>query len=232
MTTTVRRAVDLWRELNAGPELASFVFGVGSLIAAAPSGDGHPVLVLPGFGGGDVSTRPLRHALGRLGYAPHGWAHGVNRGLRPDTLRSLRTRLAELARVDGRRVSIIGWSLGGLYAVALARSAPRHVRGVITLGSPHAGRAVPALVPMTSVYSRADQIVPWPSSRVDGAGRAENVEVPGSHLGLGHNPAALAVIADRLSQPADDWRPFAPPRWADQWLRRPGRIRLPAVHNG
>ena len=76
---------------------------VASLIAAAPAGDGHHVLVLPGFGGGDASTRPLRHALDRLGYAPHGWGQGINQGLRRDTLHSLHRRVAELSRpaVDG-----------------------------------------------------------------------------------------------------------------------------------
>ncbi len=218
MSNASRRTLSLWRELQAGPELASFVIGVASLIAAAPAGDGHPVLVLPGLGGGDTSTRPLRHALTRLGYAAHGWNQGVNRGLRRDTFQSLHRRVAELAGGESRRVSIVGWSLGGLYATTLARGAPQRVRTVITLGSPHAGRPAPAVVPTTSIYSRADQIVPWQASRIDQTRLAENVEVPGSHLGLGHNPAALAVIADRLHQPAGRWQPFEPPSWARPWL--------------
>ena len=212
--------VNLWQELQAGPELASFMMGVSSLIAAAPAGDGHHVLVLPGFGGGDASTRPLRHALDRLGYAAHGWGQGINRGLDRDTLHSLHRSVAELVEASGRRVSLIGWSLGGLYAVALARSAPRGVRTVITLGSPHAGRPAPAVVPMTSIYSRSDQIVPWQTSLIAPTKQAENVEVPGSHLGLGHNPAAFAVIADRLHRPADQWQPFEPPTWAQRWLTK------------
>ena len=220
MSNAGRRSVNLWRELQAGPELASFMMGVSSLIAAAPDGDGHHVLVLPGFGGGDTSTRPLRHALDRLGYAPHGWGQGINRGLRRDILHALHRRLAELVENSGRRVSLIGWSLGGIYAVALTRGATRRVRTVITLGSPHAGRPAPAVVPMTSIYSRADQIVPWQASLIGPANQAENVEVPGSHLGLGHNPAALAVIADRLHRPADQWQPFEPPTWAERWLTK------------
>jgi pimeloyl-ACP methyl ester carboxylesterase len=213
-----RGAVNLWHELQAGPELAWFMMSVSSLIAAAPAGDGHHVLVLPGLGGGDASTRPLRHALDRLGYAPHGWGQGINRGLRRDALHSLHRRVAELVEASGRRVSLIGWSLGGLYAVALARDAPRRVRTVITLGSPHAGRPAPAVVPMTSIYSRSDQIVPWQASLIAPTKQAENVEVSGSHLGLGHNPAAFAVIADRLHQPADQRQPFEPPTWAQRWL--------------
>jgi pimeloyl-ACP methyl ester carboxylesterase len=212
------RPVNLWRELQAGPELASFVLGVSSLISAAPTGDGHHVLVLPGFGGGDVSTRPLRHALQRLGYAPHGWGQGTNRGLRRDTLHALHRRVAELLEASGQRVSLVGWSLGGLYAVALARSAPQRLRTVITLGSPHAGQPTPGVVPTTSIYSRADQIVPWETSLIVPVGQAENVEVRGSHLGLGHNPAALAVIADRLHHPVGQWRPFVTPTWAQPWL--------------
>ena len=116
-------------------------------------------------------------------------------------------------------MSLIGWSLGGLYAVELARCAPRQVRTVMTLGSPHAGRPALTGVPITSLYSRGDQIVPWQASRDRPARYAENVEVPGTHLGLGHNPAVLAVIADRLGQPAGQWLPFMPPAWAGRWLK-------------
>ena len=178
------------------------------------------MLVLPGFGDGDASTSPLLHALDGLGYDPHGWGQGINRGLRRDTLHSLHRRVAELVVADARRISLIGWSLGGIYAVALARGAPRLVRTVITLGSPHAGRPVPAVVPITSIYSRSDQIVPWQASLIAPTKQAENVEVSGSHLGLGHNPAALAVIADRLHRPADQWQPFEPPSLAQRWLTK------------
>ena len=95
---------NLWRELQAGPELASFLLGVSSLIAAAPVGDGHPVMVMPGLGGGDSSTRPLRQTIDRLGYVAHGWGQGINSGLGRDTMRALRERLAQLFADDHRRL--------------------------------------------------------------------------------------------------------------------------------
>ena len=117
-------------------------------------------------------------------------------------------------------MSVIGWSLGGLHAVDLARRRPDAVRSLITLGSPLAGhRRPPATIPTTSIYSRTDAIVPWRTSMLHAAGRHENVEVRGSHLGLGHNPAVIVVVADRLAQRAGHWQPFTAPVWAGHWLR-------------
>src|SRR5690606_10623614 len=122
----------------------------------------------------------------------------------------------------GRRVSLVGWSLGGVYASAIAARAPHRVRCVITLGSPLAGRPrIPAGVPTTSLYSRSDSIVPWRASILPAGPLRENVEVRGSHLGLGHNPAVLVVVADRLSQPEQAWQPFVASRWARRWIPEP-----------
>lgn len=212
-----RWQMSLAKEARAAPELAALVAVAGPLIASAPRGDGHPVLVLPGLGGGDTSTRPLRWFLDRLGYRTHGWGLGRNAGLSRHNSVSLYERLAALADEHGRCVSVVGWSLGGVYAVALAGHGSRLVRCVITLGSPLTGR-MPTGVPMTSVYSRSDSIVPWRASILPAGARRENVEVRGSHLGLGHNPAVLVVVADRLSQPEQAWRPFVAPRWARRWI--------------
>jgi hypothetical protein len=91
---------------------------------------------------------------------------------------------------------------------------PGDIRQVITLGSPlHRSADAPASVPVTSVYSKTDSIVPWPLAILDDAPLRESVEVPGSHLGLGHNPAALAVVTDRLAQRDGEWGPYTRPRW-------------------
>ena len=116
-------------------------------------------------------------------------------------------------------MSLVGWSLGGVHAIELARRRPGAVRSIITLGSPLGGRyGPPAGVPATSVYSRTDAIVSWRASLLPPGFRRENVEVRGSHLGLGHNPAVALVVADRLAQPVGSWEPFDPPRWARRWL--------------
>ena len=66
-------------------------------------------------------------------------------------------------------------------------------------------------MPVTAVYTKADGVVAWQTCIQEDGDRRENVEVHGSHCGLGHNPAALWVVADRLAQPAGSWEPFSPP---------------------
>jgi pimeloyl-ACP methyl ester carboxylesterase len=206
------------------------------LLRQAPAGDGHPVLVLPGFLASGSSTFPLRQFLKSLGYAAHRWKLGRNLGRVGENEERLLARLRELRRRYGRKVSVIGWSLGGVYARELAWMAPKDVRLVITLGSPfrnHTGTAVtllyedvsgervshmdPALlarlsqpppVPSTSIYTRTDGVVHWRCSLEQPAPTTENIRVHGSHCGLGHNPMALWAIADRLALPEGAWRPF------------------------
>jgi pimeloyl-ACP methyl ester carboxylesterase len=201
-------------EMRSVPEFAQFLAAT-PILRSAPRGDGHPVLVLPGWTADDRSTRTLRWYLRQLGYTVHGWGLGVNEGLSDQTATQVARRLRELTDRHGRTVSVVGWSLGGVYARALARQEPRSVRLVVTLGSPinaHRPQARGRLpVPSTSVYSRSDAIVPYRLS-LDLAGpSSENVEVRGSHVGLGHNAAALYVVADRLALPEGGWRPFRAP---------------------
>jgi pimeloyl-ACP methyl ester carboxylesterase len=179
----------------------------------APRGDGHPVLVLPGLLAGDDSTRPLRWFLRDRGYYSHGWRLGVNRGPDPDTATALLARLRAIA-APGRRVSLIGWSMGGLFALELAGTVPDLVRQVITLGSPLAaaserGRRAP--VPVSALFSKTDSIVPWRGALAPPGPRRENIEVRGSHLGLGHNADVLLIVADRLAQNEQAWAPFGTP---------------------
>jgi pimeloyl-ACP methyl ester carboxylesterase len=222
MPARERWRVAALREARAAPEFAAFVGLAGILLASVSRGDAHPVMVLPGLGGGDGSTGPLRWFLDRLGYRTHGWGLGTNTGRGRCVPVGLDERLAALVDEHGQRVSVVGWSLGGVYATALAARASQRVRSVITLGSPLAGRSeVPAGVPTTSVFSRSDSVVPWRASMLPTGALRENVEVRGSHLGLGHNPAVLVVVADRLSQREGAWRPFVAPRWAERWIPAP-----------
>jgi pimeloyl-ACP methyl ester carboxylesterase len=110
-----------------------------NLVDRWPVGDGHPVLVLPGFLAGQVSTIHLRNLLNRLGYDAHDWALGRNYGYREDMEEKMHALIADLRERHGRSVSLIGWSLGGIYAREIARAVPDHVRQVITLGSPFRG---------------------------------------------------------------------------------------------
>lgn len=118
------------------------MFELGAFLAASPilrligRGDRHPVLVLPGFTADDRSTVPLRWFLRGQGYWTHGWHLGSNLGPTPRTLQGIEARLDEIYERHERKVTLIGWSLGGIYARMLARRAPDKVRQVITLGSP------------------------------------------------------------------------------------------------
>ncbi len=202
----------------------------------APRGDGHAVLVLPGFLAGDYSTLPLRRFLRGLCYDARGWRQGANLGPNADVIRELQARVLELHTRHERKLSLVGWSLGGIYARELARALPDRIRCVITLGSPfrdisatHATRLIairrgekpvhentrirsmlaqPIPVPSTSIYSRTDGIVHWQSCLQDETETAENVEVQCSHTGMGFHAAALEIIADRLALPDGEWRPW------------------------
>jgi pimeloyl-ACP methyl ester carboxylesterase len=178
------------------------------LLAGAPRGDGHPVLVLPGLAADDRSTVPLRRFLRGLGYRVHGWGLGTNVPSR-ETIERLRRRVADLRSRDPRPMSIVGWSLGGIYARGIARVSPDAVRAVVTLGSPfrsRPGEDRPLPVPSTAVFSRSDGIVDWRACVDVGSGPHETIEVLGSHCGLGHHPAVLFLVADRLAQAPDGWR--------------------------
>lgn len=210
------------REARAVPELAAFMITAGPLLLKLPHGDGHPVLVLPGLGGTDTSTAPLRWFLGQLGYRSYGWGLGCNVGFGQHVDDGLDELLT--AKREAGPVSLIGWSLGGLHAVDLARRRPDAVRSLITLGSPLGSHVPPpTTIPATSVFSRTDAIVPWRTSLLPARPRFENVEVAGSHLGLGHNPAAVVVVADRLAQVTGNWRPYTAPRWARSFSTAGGR---------
>lgn len=120
---------------RAGLDVAALA-AAWPLLAAARRGDGHPVLVLPGLMTGDPATVVLRTALRALGHDVSGWSLGINRGPTGRVVDTLRARVEQLHRTSGRRVSLVGWSLGGLYAQELARAAPGSVRGLVTLGTP------------------------------------------------------------------------------------------------
>ncbi len=240
--------------LAAVAELRALAELVGALTASpllrlAPPGDGHPVLVLPGFLADDVSTFLLRRFLGRLGYQVHPWGLGRNLGPTGDLEQRLHDRLAGITAGRGQ-ASLVGWSLGGVYARELARQAPGRVRQVIALGSPFAagpkatnvwrlferisgkrvddldpdlmgGLAAPLPVPSTAFYSEGDGIVAWRACLETPGPLAENIRVWGSHCSLGHNLAVMFAIADRLAQAAGQWRPFVPRGLASLFYPRP-----------
>lgn len=227
-------------------EIPRAISEAGSLIPARtilknlPEGDGHGVMTLPGFLASGRSMRTVRNYLRNWGYNARCWRLGRNVGLsrERDIERLLDYRLRKTYESSGGKVSLIGWSLGGLFARELARRNPDLVRSVIMLGSPignpkatNAWRLFQAVsghdvddefirrrieglrehiegIPMTAIFSWTDAVVSSDIARLPPGEQVENVGVAASHFGMGFNPAVLYVIADRLRQPEGEWQEF------------------------
>jgi pimeloyl-ACP methyl ester carboxylesterase len=241
----------MFLEGRAIHEFGAFL-GALPLLSLAPKGDGHPVLVLPGLVASDSSTRPLRSFLKSRGYAVSGWRQGRNFGLRDGVQESMLDLVTELNETHGRKVSLVGWSLGGVYARQLAKMMPNRVRSVITLGSPFAahpkatnawrvyemasGRraddadpgfggslADPPPVPTTAIFSRTDGICAWQGCMEKSSATSESIEVESSHCGMGHHPAVVYAVADRLAQREGEWAPFDRSGWRSVVYPNPNR---------
>jgi predicted alpha/beta hydrolase family esterase len=241
----------MFLEGRAIHEFGAFL-GALPLLTLAPKGDGHPVLVLPGLVASDISTRPLRGFLENRGYAVSGWRQGSNLGLRHGVQQAMVDLVQELSDAHGRKISLVGWSLGGLYARQLAKMMPDRVRSVITLGSPFAGNpkatnawrvyemasgrradeedarfggslAETPSVPTTAIFSRTDGICAWQGCMEKPSAWSENIEVESSHCGMGHHPAVVYAVADRLAQGEGQWAPFDRSGWRSLVFPDPAR---------
>lgn len=199
------------------------------LLPAVPiaAGSGQPVMVLPGYLTGDVSSIRLRRSLKAAGYAAYGWGLGQNRGARADLLDRLGGRIAELADRHGQPVALIGWSLGGVFAREVAKLRQRDVSLVVTLGSPFSGNMrannawriyewlndhpvdrpplkvdLAAKPPVTTiaVWSQRDGIVA-PSAARGLPGEADHqCEVPCRHLSFARASVGIRAIGELLAQ--------------------------------
>jgi len=198
----------------------------------APRGDGHPVVIFPGLGSDGLALAPLRDYVNSLGYHAIDWQLGRNTGPDGDVdewLDGLATHTRGLLSPFRKRATLIGWSLGGLYARELAKRMRPRVRQVITLGTPFnwtgdstnvawivrllkgehgaispelgARLCEPPPVPTASVYSRKDGVVAWQSCQhAESLAHVDDVEIDGSHLGMGWNPEVLRVVGERLAR--------------------------------
>lgn len=208
-------------------------------------GDQHPLLLVPGFMAGDQSLSMLKRYLGFLGYRAETWGYGRNTGRPEHLFEHLPEKLQEMAEQSGEPVSLIGQSLGGVYARELARDYPELTRQVITLSSPFGARnstttigllrhlfrqqsgmsveemieimaerdhQISPNVPLTAIYSKSDGVVHWQACKeATEDHHTQNIEVSGSHSGMGFNPMVYYIIADRLTQGIDTWEHFSWP---------------------
>ncbi|HET6562979.1 MAG TPA: alpha/beta hydrolase [Marmoricola sp.] len=218
-----------WQRLVAestSPLEAARLLGAGPRLVRMPRGDGHVVVDVPGWRAPELSGLPLRRYLAWLGYDARGWGFGTNTGNPVRDAQRLTRAVAELADSSEDRVSLVGWSLGGVIAREVARSRPDLVRRVITYGTPvvggpnhtvvagayshevrdeasrvtgelHASR--PITVPLTVMYSRRDGIVSWPACLDRLSPDVEHVEVRSTHVGMGVDPDVWGVVASRLA---------------------------------
>lgn len=231
-------------KLLSEPGLAILEKGISipykKIFTKTAKGDGHPIMVLPGFMGSETSTKALRLYLEKSGYDVYDWGMGRNFG-KIEYLDLLLARLDEIHFQTGREVSLIGWSLGGVYARQVAKERPDKIRQLITMGSPFSGLTepnniswlyslvsggkkvkhinqsfldslpAPAPVPTTAIYSKSDGIVHWKMCmEPEETDIHQNIEVRGSHIGMGANFSILRILDDRLSKDKYNWERFSP----------------------
>lgn len=205
--------------IREGAALAArFYRGFGRLGERGPT-HGEKVMVVPGFMATDRTTLGLQRALANAGYRVTGWDNGLNRGVRPDTLDRLAERIARFG--GGKKVMLVGWSLGGVFAREVAKRRPDLVARVVTLGSPFSGDprannawriyeliaghpvdkppieadlAAKPPVPTLAIWSRRDGIVAPSSARGGETESDERVELDCSHMGFGVSGSAYPKI--------------------------------------
>lgn len=207
---------------------------------SVPAGDGHPVIIFPGLATDSSAIAPLRDHCKSLGYTMLDWGRGFNTGPNGDLnrwLTDLAKHTADLLGKHKETATLIGWSLGGLYAREVAKLLAPQVRQVITIGTPFNAKAdytnvgwllrllngtsaaidpalskrlrTPPPLPTTSIYSRSDGMVAWETCCHAKSGKqVQDIEIDGSHIGMGWNPAVLQIVGDRLAQSPAEWQPY------------------------
>jgi pimeloyl-ACP methyl ester carboxylesterase len=220
--------------------LMEFVRHTFAMSGPPQSGDGHPVVIFPGLGADGSSVATLRAHCCSIGYDAFDWGQGFNTGPQGDLdawLRDLKSKVVGLLAGHTQPATLIGWSLGGLYAREIGKQMAPQIRQVITIATPFNARAdhanmdwlmqllsgrssamdpalsrrllTPPPLRTTSIYSRSDGVVAWQTCRHDKrSSLVHDIEVDGSHIGMGWNRDVLAAVADRLGQPSGPWRRY------------------------
>ena len=166
-----------------------------------PRGDGHSVMLIPGLLARDDYLRPLASWLARIGYRPVWSGLRIDPGFSDAAIRRVSESVEQEHRSTGRRVSIIGHSMGGALARAAALRNPNAVRHVVALGSPmffEMQHRLSLSVAMTAIHTRSDRIVRHPYALALES-HAANVEVSGSHVGLAFNAEVYRHLANGLA---------------------------------
>ena len=190
-------------------------------------GRGRAVLVIPGLTTGDISTTLLRRTLRTRGFQPEGWRQGINTGADPAKLKKLEARIALLHRETGKRLVLIGWSLGGLYARVLAHRCAEHIDMVVTVASPfsgdrhanHAWKLYEAIndhtvdnppfaedvsakppVPTIAIWSATDGIVSPQSCHGKDGETDHTLRIDAPHFAIGTSASAIEKILAKMAE--------------------------------
>lgn len=194
-------------------------------LADQVKGDGRHLLLIPGLMASERRMGWLRHILTAGGYRAHDWGMGRNFGPRPDSLEQIDRRVDAIRKQCGAKVTLVGWSLGGLYAREYAKFATDKVGGVVTMGTPFSGdpranhawriyqlvsgfpvdrppfpctREEKPPVPTVALWSRRDGVI-LPECARGGAGeRDQAIEVDCTHMGFAASPEGIAAVGRAL----------------------------------
>ncbi len=193
-----------------------------------PQGNGEPVMLLPGFTWDDKALYLMRRFLNRKGYKAMGWGLGVNGGNVEETLPKVIQQIKRQVDKHEQPINLVGWSLGGYLSREAARDEPELVKQVITFGSPVIGGPkyttvaksyaklgfdvdriekeiekrweVPISVPITTIYSKLDNIVAWEAQMDHLHDHTEHFEVKASHISLGFSPEVFRIVVTQLAK--------------------------------
>ncbi|MGJ8593187.1 MAG: alpha/beta hydrolase [Aquaticitalea sp.] len=206
------------------------IYAIYPFIPKRMEGKGKPVLLIPPYLGDDYSTSFVRKYLKSLGFHTYKWDMGFNM-VKSHYIPRLEEKLDDIYQQHNEKVSIVGWSGGGIFAKIMANRHPNQVEQILTIGSPIWGvmdmktpvyglleffrgkslkernaRFLAELepipdVPITCIYTKTDGLVPWKHCMEAESYRKniKNIEVYGSHSGLGANASVLLLTANALS---------------------------------
>lgn len=194
-------------------------------LAKAIKGDGRPVLLIPGLMASEHRMEPMRSILQAAGYRAYGWGMGRNFGPKPDSLEQIDRRIDEIQRRHSAPVTLVGWSLGGLFAREYAKVAPGKVSGVVTMGTPFSGnpranhawrlyqfvsgfpvdcppfackREEKPPVPTIALWSRRDGVILPECARGRAGERDRAIEVDCTHMGFAVAPEGILAVGEAL----------------------------------
>ncbi len=216
-------------EGRAGAEAGQLMLAMPLIRLQAKRGKGEPVLVLPGFMADDNSTFILRQFLNSIGYKSYPWGLGVNRRKMLDFLPPIAEQVSQLSAKHQQKVSLVGWSRGGILAREVARDHPALVDRVITIGSPVKGgtkvssigtmvqretgltskemsqllrlrQLTPIEVPIRAIDSKLDGIVSWKACIDEVSKNVKHFEIRGSHIGMGTNADVYRLLPKLLAE--------------------------------